>query len=582
MRYCRLFLALFSMIFAFSCSNKNTGAQLSLVESYIEDHPDSALVVLESFPKDNLIRGALKAHYSLLYAMALDKNYIDTTDIGIIEPAVRYYERHGTADEKMKAYYYQGIAYFNKEEYDNAIVSFSNAEEMIPEATDMRYAGLVYSRISDLYNRSHNTDDELKYVNLAADAFTKYGIDKYKYTTLLRKGEALASVKKHKEAEDVYVQLISNPEVPDNVKSWAKEDYALLLVTGKNINVNKSRELFREVLSESGRLRNINLLAAYAYSLAACGYRDESNQLFSQLYAMESKDYTVVDMWKASACKANGDYREAFYLMEKTLSYQDSLVHLSISQATMRAQKDYLALKNTHLQIENKNHQLRSLIIIIALLIALLALYSVYRIRNERLKRERIELVDVAETMRLRLKESEEGRVLEKVNLEELVSTKDSEISSLRREIDTREKTLSALRAEYAHMYKSQFKYLGDLCETFLLANEKKDSQRIVYDKVQEMIKNISSDKTGQMRFERMIDKSLNSIMKHFREEFPKYSEEDYRFVSYIFVGFDATTLCIIFNMPSVAAAYMKKSRIKRTVQDSNAHFKDYYLEMFI
>ena len=129
-------------------------------------------------------------------------------------------------------------------------------------------------------------------------------------------------------------------------------------------------------------------------------------------------------------------------------------------------------------------------------------------------------------------------------------------------------------------MYKSQFKYLGNLCETFLLANEKKDSQRIVYEKVREMIKNISSDQVGQRRFERMIDRGLDNLMKHFREDFPKYSEEDFRFISYIFVGFDATTLCIIFNMPSVAAVYMKKSRIKKAIIDSSAIYRSKYLEM--
>ena len=112
------------------------------------------------------------------------------------------------------------------------------------------------------------------------------------------------------------------------------------------------------------------------------------------------------------------------------------------------------------------------------------------------------------------------------------------------------------------------------------MASEKKDSQRIVYEKVQDMIQNISGDHAGQRRFEHMIDKSLDNLMKHFREEFPNYSEEDYRFISYIFVGFDATTLCIIFRMPSVPAVYMKKSRLKRTIQESSAKFKQDYLVM--
>ena len=579
MRCYRLLLVL-SFLVAASCSNRQMAIKLSDIESYIEEHPDSALTVLESLPNGDLNSKELRARYSLLYAMALDKNYIDTTDVNIIQPAIQYFKNHGTADEKMKAYYYQGIAYFNKEEYDNAIVSFSYAEEQIPDATDMRYVGLVYSRISDLYNRSRNTDDELKYVDLAADIFATYGIEKYKYSTLLRKGEALMGVRRYPEAEKVFSQLLNDFEVPYYVRRLAKEDYALLLITCPERKTEESLSLFRDVLSETGRLRSINYWGAYAYSLAACGYKDEADQLFSKLYTMESKDYSVVDAWKAAVCKEDGNYREALSLLENTLSHQDSLVRISLSQATMRAQKDHLALKNTRLQIEDRNHQIRALIVIIVLIIIIIALFFIYRLRSDRLKRERIELIDIAETMRLRLRESEEGRVLEKVNLEGVVSSKNDEISSLRREIDTREKTLSALRSEYAHMYKSQFKYLGDLCETFLLANEKRDSQRIVYEKVQEMIKNISSDKTGQKRFERMMDKNLNNIMKHFREEFPKYSEEDYRFISYIFVGFDATTLCIIFNMPSVAAVYMKKSRIKKTVQDSSADFKSNYLEM--
>lgn len=547
MRYYRLLLVLFVLVAA-SCSSRQVAIKLSDIESYIEEHPDSALTVLESLPNGDFNSKELRARYSLLYAMALDKNYIDTTDVSIIQPAIQYFKNYGTADEKMKAYYYQGIAYFNKEEYDNAIVSFTYAEEMIPDAKDRRYVGLVYSRISDLYNRSHNAEEELKYIGLAADTFAENHIDKYQYTTLLRKGEALAGIRRFKEARDIYSQLLSNPEVSDYVKRLAKEDYALLLVTGTDRDVEQAMGLFREVLSETGRLRSVNYWSAYAYCLAICGNRNESELLFSQLYAMENKDYSVVDVWKASVCKEKGDYREALSLLENTISHQDSLMRISVSQATMRAQRDYLAFKNTQLQIEDKNHQLRSLIVIIVLVVALLTLFIIYRLRSERLKHERNELVDIAETMRGQLKESEAGR--------------------------------ASLKAEYAKMYKVQFRQLGELCEMFLLANEKKDSQRIVYDKVQGMIKDISGDKKGQRRFEDLIDKRLDDIMRHFREDFQQYQEEDYRFISFVFAGFDATTICVVTRMPSVAAVYMKKSRMKKTIQESSVPYREKYLDM--
>jgi hypothetical protein len=129
-------------------------------------------------------------------------------------------------------------------------------------------------------------------------------------------------------------------------------------------------------------------------------------------------------------------------------------------------------------------------------------------------------------------------------------------------------------------MYKSQFKYLGELSETYLLAIERSDSQKVVYNKVKDIIKDISGDTAGQKRFEQMIDNSLSGIMKHFREDFPDYSEEDYRFVSYLIVGFDATTISIILNMPSVASVYTRKSRIKRVVQESESKNKGVFLEM--
>ena len=68
--------------------------------------------------------------------------------------------------------------------------------------------------------------------------------------------------------------------------------------------------------------------------------------------------------------------------------------------------------------------------------------------------------------------------------------------------------------------------------------------------------------------------------MKHFREDFPDYKEEDYRFLTYLIIGFDATIISIICNIPTQAAVYMKKSRIKNRIRNSTSDFKEHYLEM--
>ncbi len=80
---------------------------LDRVDSIIEAHPDSALAIIQSIDPLTLRSDADKARYSVLHAMALDKNYIDTTDLSVIRPAIDYYRANGTPDQKLRSYYYQ-------------------------------------------------------------------------------------------------------------------------------------------------------------------------------------------------------------------------------------------------------------------------------------------------------------------------------------------------------------------------------------------------------------------------------------------------------------------------------------------
>jgi len=54
------------------------------------------------------------ARYSLLNAMAIDKNYIDTTSLEIIAPARDYYPKYGTPTEALRTFYYLGRIYQNR------------------------------------------------------------------------------------------------------------------------------------------------------------------------------------------------------------------------------------------------------------------------------------------------------------------------------------------------------------------------------------------------------------------------------------------------------------------------------------
>ena len=96
------FLAILSFVCLCVGCKSPVGRVLEDVDSYIQERPDSALAVLESMDTAAIVRPCDIAKYSLLHVMAIDKNYIDTTDLRLIEPAVEYYTKHGSKEDRMK------------------------------------------------------------------------------------------------------------------------------------------------------------------------------------------------------------------------------------------------------------------------------------------------------------------------------------------------------------------------------------------------------------------------------------------------------------------------------------------------
>ena len=77
--------------------------ELDWAETVMEAHPDSALALLDTLDRNRLRTRGAKARHALLYSQALDKNWIDLSTDSIIKPAVRYYARHGSPDDRLKS-----------------------------------------------------------------------------------------------------------------------------------------------------------------------------------------------------------------------------------------------------------------------------------------------------------------------------------------------------------------------------------------------------------------------------------------------------------------------------------------------
>lgn len=158
-----------------ACSDAELMSKLEDVESYLCEAPDSALAVLDSIPEESLSGGKLRAKYALLRSIALDKNYIDVTSDSIILPAVEYYSRHGSADERLKTGYYRGMVSYYAGDIDTAMKYFVEAESSEKRASDNSMKGKLHRMKQVIYAKLFLINEALKEEKLASRYFLLSG-----------------------------------------------------------------------------------------------------------------------------------------------------------------------------------------------------------------------------------------------------------------------------------------------------------------------------------------------------------------------------------------------------------------------
>lgn len=91
-----LYLALLAALCLTACTRPAAVPELDTADSLMEQRPDSALALLRRIDTLRLTSRHDRARYAMLLSMALDKNYIDLKDFHVLQPAIDYYEDHGT------------------------------------------------------------------------------------------------------------------------------------------------------------------------------------------------------------------------------------------------------------------------------------------------------------------------------------------------------------------------------------------------------------------------------------------------------------------------------------------------------
>ena len=112
-----------------------------------------------------------------------NKNYIPFTTDSLLREAVDYYDRHGTANERLRARYLLGCAYRDLHEAPLAIITWEDAIACADTlSADCDYATLfrVYGQMADVFRRQHLPEKHLV-AEKAVSRYAKRAKDTYNY-----------------------------------------------------------------------------------------------------------------------------------------------------------------------------------------------------------------------------------------------------------------------------------------------------------------------------------------------------------------------------------------------------------------
>lgn len=371
-----------------SC-NRNTPIleQMNMAENLMNTKPDSALTLLKNIPVTNIKGKEITARYALLKSMALDKNYIDTTTFDVLQPAIDYYLKKGSPDEKLRTYYYQGRIYQNQGDDDSAMQSFLNGCDLKQVVTDSLLLAHTLVAQGTLYFKQYKTNE---FIRNNLEAAKLYGVI----------GRDIFEIKSYTNALDGYI-ILNNKSAADSLlsiciplvqKNPDGEVYLFPSLLSYTIEFCSPDDLktFLDKYQDLELSKDETMNFARGYS--KIGEQDKALNFLSRINPgtsdLDSLKYAVI---KIEILEKQGKYEQALNL------YRNYSAMLERYQSKLLSQDLLFSDKKHQLEIENiRNIQNRDRIIW-AVLCGIFALtilvgwlyYQAYRSKTKRILAEK-------------------------------------------------------------------------------------------------------------------------------------------------------------------------------------------------
>lgn len=367
-------------VFLTGCGDNSQGsAALRDIESYIEQAPDSALTALRSIDAERLCSRHLRARHALLHSIALDKNYIDLTTDSIISPAVSYFSRKGSPDDRFRTLYYLGRIRQNAGQSEEAMELFVKASALEDKVTDMAAIARCWSVMGLLYSRLYDFEKAVWSYQKSSGLFLEAGNINSYVNDCLKTADAWWCLGEYDKSL-IYIKTVESKIDKVSVNTVSRYFSERLSTECKLLSSDDIFNTIEDYISSVpssyidwlGVSDSYYIIGEYDHSLNALKKYCEINAGYDRnagYHAMASRIYEALE-----------EYEESSYHNSQYIHLTDSLDMVILSEDTKFIQERY-EKDMSILQSKNKNlaYAIATMILVVFLTVSIL-----YAIRSNR------------------------------------------------------------------------------------------------------------------------------------------------------------------------------------------------------
>lgn len=568
------------------CHDSQVKQQLDLAEDVMEEHPDSALDILQQIDGSSL-RGEPQACHALLLSQAYDKNYIDRTSDSLISIATTYYDKHNDKHRKLMAGYYHVVILMNRLDYDEALSLAFDVEKLADKLHDIEYLARIRLLIARAYLFSFNQEGAKDYFEKSLDLMRQ--LQKREWTGMVFINLSnLALIQKN------YARAIA---FVDSAKTYVPDDpdiheYEMLAQIGLN-NYEKADSIFNHHISHpSTQAKTYELLVAYHVGKTH-NIDDSLNSLLSNATHFDSIYIASVGSQISRLSRNDhGEWKYTDILFQELNNVIDQISAHSLYRIQLEHDK------NEHAEAERSLHNKYIISLFVGIIALLIITFGIIYFRmlrkrhEEQIARTKDEVLLVSSEfaeMQAELMREIDHRNNEVLTLNQKIQAEQMSVremqSVLNQERESHHQTVIALNQERGNhqqtvltlnqqinrgqtaaqeLFISKYAWIEELGNIFIDAETSKASNRAMKD-LKKRLDTVKTRKFIEHLIE-VINKYCNNLIKRVENECPAITESELTILALLCANLSTRIISFILNI-TPRRVYNAKYSIKRKLE---------------